>query len=270
MNDNQNGSGPHDVAQVPPGVAALVADAVNYETGKWYLAVTDECVICCIGWDDNDPRKTLKSLIDWNVKMALDPLVSGDAQALLQRGRDEEAEVWKAASEISLRLIEGLKADKAFLHQRRGQLVIERDGVSLQLKAVMNDNATLVARISELHTQLGEAKSCEDVLLQSRHELILERDALQRAVDTDYEQLYREQLEKNKDADRYRKLRAMHWSDKGLCVTMADSVKLGHDCPSLDRLDEAIDAAASVEDCPVCGGMPKANVHPCICEQKGK
>ncbi len=46
-----------------------------------------------------------------------------------------------------------------------------------------------------------------------------------------------------KDAERYRKLRSMHWSDGGLCVTNAYAVKLGHTCPSEDRLDAAIDAA---------------------------
>lgn len=48
-----------------------------------------------------------------------------------------------------------------------------------------------------------------------------------------------------KDAERYRWLRAQNWSD-GLLAVVADpkdAVKLGHDCPSLARLDEQIDAA---------------------------
>lgn len=44
------------------------------------------------------------------------------------------------------------------------------------------------------------------------------------------------------DAERWRTLRALHWSDGGLCVTYAHAVKLGYDCPSEDRLDEAVDA----------------------------
>mgnify|MGYP006345400205 FL=1 len=48
-----------------------------------------------------------------------------------------------------------------------------------------------------------------------------------------------------KDAERYRWLRAQHW-DTGLLAVVADpkdAIKLGYDCPSLARLDEQIDAA---------------------------
>lgn len=50
-----------------------------------------------------------------------------------------------------------------------------------------------------------------------------------------------------KDAARYRWLRSQHWSESPLCVVVnpKDAVRLGHDCPSLDRLDEAIDDAMS-------------------------
>lgn len=48
-----------------------------------------------------------------------------------------------------------------------------------------------------------------------------------------------------KDAERYRWLREQYWNDGALCVvaTPKVAVKLGHDCPSLERLDAAIDAA---------------------------
>lgn len=48
-----------------------------------------------------------------------------------------------------------------------------------------------------------------------------------------------------KDAERYRWLRAQNWNDSSLCVVERPkkSVKLGFDCPSLQRLDDAIDAA---------------------------
>ncbi len=47
------------------------------------------------------------------------------------------------------------------------------------------------------------------------------------------------------DAERYRWLRTRHWSDSTLAVVRypRDAVKLGHELPSLDRLDGAIDAA---------------------------
>lgn len=47
------------------------------------------------------------------------------------------------------------------------------------------------------------------------------------------------------DAARYRWLREQHWYDAQLCVVAGpkQAVKLGHDCPSGERLDAAIDAA---------------------------
>lgn len=51
------------------------------------------------------------------------------------------------------------------------------------------------------------------------------------------------------DAARYRWLRSQNGNDGKLAVVVdpKDSVKLGRDCPSLDRLDEMIDEAMSVE-----------------------
>lgn len=48
-----------------------------------------------------------------------------------------------------------------------------------------------------------------------------------------------------RDAERYRWLRERSWSSDELCVVASpkQAVKLGHDCPSRNRLDEAIDAA---------------------------
>lgn len=47
-----------------------------------------------------------------------------------------------------------------------------------------------------------------------------------------------------KDAARYRWLRAQTWDASGMAVVVdpKTAVRLGHDCPSLDRLDAAIDA----------------------------
>lgn len=51
-----------------------------------------------------------------------------------------------------------------------------------------------------------------------------------------------------RDAERYRWLRKQHWNEAELCVVARpkDAVKLGYDCPSLDRLDAQIDAAIEV------------------------
>lgn len=52
-----------------------------------------------------------------------------------------------------------------------------------------------------------------------------------------------------RDAERYRWLRKQHWNEGILCVVAQPkkSVKLGCDCPSLDRLDCFIDAASSAQ-----------------------
>ncbi len=58
-----------------------------------------------------------------------------------------------------------------------------------------------------------------------------------------------ESTQDERDAVRYRWLRAQNWND-GLLAVVADpkaAVKLGQDCPSLDRLDEQIDAAMLAE-----------------------
>jgi hypothetical protein len=51
------------------------------------------------------------------------------------------------------------------------------------------------------------------------------------------------------DAARYRWLRTQQWNSGCLCVvaTPRVSVKLGSDCPSMERLDELIDDAMHVQ-----------------------
>ena len=46
------------------------------------------------------------------------------------------------------------------------------------------------------------------------------------------------------DAMRYRKLRECHWNESPICVVVdpKQMVKLGADCPTTTRLDDAIDA----------------------------
>ncbi len=71
--------------------AALVAAASEEQ---WKHAVINELVCCHIynAAHDNDPRKALHDAISWNVQVALDPQVSSDAQALIDRGAAAERE----------------------------------------------------------------------------------------------------------------------------------------------------------------------------------
>ena len=52
-----------------------------------------------------------------------------------------------------------------------------------------------------------------------------------------------------RDAERYRWLRKQHWNEAVLCVVAQPkkALKLGFDCPSLDRLDCFIDAASAAQ-----------------------
>lgn len=61
---------------------------------------------------------------------------------------------------------------------------------------------------------------------------------------TEYRELQAENAELRADAERYRWLREQHWTDNTMAAVRwpKEAVKLGHDCPSGDRLDEEIDA----------------------------
>jgi len=49
------------------------------------------------------------------------------------------------------------------------------------------------------------------------------------------------------DAERYRKLRVMHWNDGGIAVVEeVSSIKLGSRTLTLERLDAALDAIDNV------------------------
>ncbi len=65
----------------------------------------------------------------------------------------------------------------------------------------------------------------------------------------DYEAIIAERDAAQKDAERYRWLRMADWWDSPLCVIRdpKQQAKPGTDCPSRDRLDEAIDAAMQGE-----------------------
>ena len=66
------------------------ADDERVAGDEWKLAVDYELVTCGATADSFDtPARAVKELIDWHVRVALDPAVSGDAAALVERGRKE-------------------------------------------------------------------------------------------------------------------------------------------------------------------------------------
>jgi hypothetical protein len=94
--------------------------------------------------------------------------------------------------------------------------------------------AAAQSRISELEQQLAEAQAK------------LQQQALEYlSLCGQQDEALRQLEEAKKDAERYRWLRARHWSDSPLCVVANPkaAVRLGHECPSGERLDAAIDSA---------------------------
>ena len=73
------------------GIAASLraALAAQPDDNEWRTAIEDELICAHIGTADSfsDAQSALKSLIDWHVSVSLDPAVSSDAQALIDRGR---------------------------------------------------------------------------------------------------------------------------------------------------------------------------------------
>ena len=88
--------------------AIEAAKSVEREQLTWKEAVLNELIVCHIynSSHDNDPRKAMQDAITCNCQIALDPTVSSEAQALIDRGAVEsraeiEAKVLEeAANEI--------------------------------------------------------------------------------------------------------------------------------------------------------------------------
>ena len=60
--------------------------------GPWKEAVINELIVAHLyqAKHDQDPRRAIQDAISWNTDVALDPLVSSDAQKLIDRGAAEE------------------------------------------------------------------------------------------------------------------------------------------------------------------------------------
>lgn len=67
----------------------------------WKEAVLDELALACMDARmDEEPRSILKRVIAWNVMVALDPAVSSEAQALIDRGAAQAAPSAAAPSQL--------------------------------------------------------------------------------------------------------------------------------------------------------------------------
>ena len=81
-------------------VICICPDCVATNYREWREAVYDELVTTWTFSAENkdDPRKALQDIINWHVSVSLDPAVSSDAQALIERGKAMRDE-WRLASE---------------------------------------------------------------------------------------------------------------------------------------------------------------------------
>ena len=79
----------------PTGVTMTYAELAAFAAaldGPWKQAVIDQLVIGHIyqAKHDNSPRQAIQDAISWNTDIALDPLVSKDAQKLIDQGAAAE------------------------------------------------------------------------------------------------------------------------------------------------------------------------------------
>lgn len=113
----------------------------------------------------------------------------------------------------------------------------------------MIDFTDLAKRLRE-NADLDEMEGCTASVVALEREAA---DALS-ALQAENAAVRQELEEARKNADRYRWLRQQNWSEAALCVVARpkDAVKLGYDCPSMERLDAEIDAAQPKYSCNAC------------------
>ena len=80
---------PCHVGDARKHVICVCPDCVATNYREWREAVYDELVTTWTFSAENkdDPRRALRDIINWHVRIALDPAVSSDARALVERGK---------------------------------------------------------------------------------------------------------------------------------------------------------------------------------------
>jgi len=122
----------------------------------WREAIEEECTVAEIGWVD-DPVVSLRNLIDWHVKVSLDPAVSSDAQALMQRGRaDAEAELKRLLEIERMRVVACMTVASANTRESAARAREMHDDYKC---AAVNDVAAVVDREMALRDELERLRA---------------------------------------------------------------------------------------------------------------
>lgn len=104
----------------------------------------------------------------------------------------------------------------------------------------------LIAEVECLRAQHGRDSKELRSLCQARDDARKDRDQLKEEVErsTEREIMQLAEIEAlRRDAERYRWLRKQNWFDSDIAVVRSpnESIKIGYDCPSTERLDDYID-----------------------------
>ena len=140
------------VTELDQAMAEIKRQAAEIERlRQWHRAVDDACTVNWVPVTD-DARETVKALIARECQIALDPLVSSDAQALIDRGRkDAEAEIerLKARLEVSPdHEYDGIYCRDATIKLLEERIAELREPVNARLLAIAHQTAGIIENTS--------------------------------------------------------------------------------------------------------------------------
>lgn len=93
----------------PGDAIAVIQQAQPQPMNPWQQAIDDEMVALHLGGAWGNPKACLKELLDWHVSVALDPSVSSDAAALVDRGRAEAKKLEQTCKDFEDALLDAMQ-----------------------------------------------------------------------------------------------------------------------------------------------------------------
>ena len=120
------------------------------QTSPWRDAVDDELVSLHMVASD-DPRESIRRLIDWHCAVQIDPLVSSAAQELIERGKREALEQSEQERGPELRELLIAAAAMAVAAERKGAY----QGASWVADAVLERQEDEPRSVEEIAAEVG-------------------------------------------------------------------------------------------------------------------